>query len=95
MMGLAGTGLNSCSVPLSRLNNLDISLPPLPLPAVVSEIQALLTRHGFEAGMAAAMLADRKVLTCLHMTAGIPGYVVLLWEVMLEYLQPINMQTAR
>ena len=95
MMGLAGTGLDCCSLPLSRLDSLDVPLPPVPLPMVVSELQALLTANGVEASMAAALLADRSILTCLHMTAGIPGYVVLLWKVMLQYWRATDLQTAR
>ncbi|KAK9835788.1 hypothetical protein WJX74_008080 [Apatococcus lobatus] len=45
--------------------------------------------------MAADLMADTSILTCLYMTAGVPGYVVLLWQVMLEFWQASESRTAR
>ncbi|KAK9864306.1 hypothetical protein WJX84_005643 [Apatococcus fuscideae] len=95
LMGLAGTELDCCSLPPGRLDYLDIALPPIPLPLVASELQAQLTASGVEATMAADLMADTSILTCLYMTAGVPGYVVLLWQVMLEFWQASESRTAR
>ncbi|KAK9859805.1 hypothetical protein WJX84_004768 [Apatococcus fuscideae] len=95
LMGLAGTGLDCCTLPPGRLEYLNIALPPIPLPRVASELQARLTAIGVEASLASDLLADRSILTCLYMTAGVPGYVALLWQVMLEFWQASESQTAR
>ena len=95
MLGLAGTGLQCCSLPLTRLDNLAIPLPPVPLPIVVSELEVLLTGIGVRPSVAADLLSDRIILTCLHMTAGIPGYVALLWKVMMRYWGERDPRTVR
>ncbi len=94
MLGLAGTGLGCCYLPLSKLDNMAVPLPPLPLPSVVSELRAQLEGIGVTASIAASHLSHRTILTCIYMTGGVPGYVALLWTVMQQYWKDRRPGTA-
>ena len=89
VFGVSATGLGSCLLPHAQFDLTDVLLGPLHMRVLAAEIHRLLVGHGVAGSVASRLLLDRRILTCLHTTAGVPGYAVLLWEAMLgQFQQP-------
>ena len=82
VFGVSGAGLGSCALPLTLFELTDVHLEPLHLRVVAAELQRLLVKMGVADPAAQSLLDHRHILTCLHTTAGLPGYAVVLWEAM-------------